>query len=419
MSRKNWADIYHLGFGYPPYYTPGAIMSLVPAIADMDDFDVADADADNERWNVGYITGTEGGSADINTTTANRLMVKLDPDGTPTEARYAVNHAIPFYADIFSIICDLSLTWGSVDSATAKAAGMLLSKGTTYDSTNYIAIERQKGTSINRYQVRSKLNNAAEVTASVNTTDDAVAFKIERWGKSWNLYYSTVQYPLYNWVLITKVEDPSNYMTNQVTLFFESYSKGTSTSEIVQGDFGHFRYIVYGSGGEQFIAGVYNSAWVTSNADGNVFERQEYAQSGLEGSVNAINRAVGNLQILSATVDLHNSAGNYTIATGTTQNVTIESVIFSPRLNVADDTGGITSISVQTDHTTPQVIISSTEGAIANLTAYAQLSWTGKILLQTGNLVQLTIAGGTADTNPTTCDVIIHYRANVNGGYLV
>jgi hypothetical protein len=117
------------------------------------------------------------------------------------------------------------------------------------------------------------------------------------------------------------------------------------------------------------------------------------------------------------TIDLHQAAANYTLFTGTTQHVVLENILIRlPNVNVSDD-AAITSISIQTNDTTAQTFISSVQGAKANLTANAQLSWSGQCMIDVGALIQLTIAGGTADAT-TTCDVIAIYRAAVAGGTL-
>lgn len=249
-------------------------------LSDFDNFDVADADADTTRWDAEYITGTEGGSSDINTTTAGKLMVKVDPDATPSEARYAVSHNLPLYADFFTVTADMDTTWGATDSATAKAAGMIFSAGSAYDATNYLAVERQKGTSINRFTVSGKLNNVAISATNVNTTDDAVSLRVQRFDNVWRFYYSLTQYPHEVWVLIAQVEDPSCYMTNQVSLYFEAYSVGSADTESIKADFDNFQYFIGAGGGGQYIAGDYSSAWVASDDDGNVLERLEDIREG-------------------------------------------------------------------------------------------------------------------------------------------
>ncbi len=386
-------------------------------LSDKDDFDVADADANNERWTPGYITGTEGGSADINTTTSGKLMVAVDPTSSPTEARYGVAHTQPIYADFFTVIADLNCTWGATDSATAKGVGLAISKGTTWDSQNYFLLERQKGTSINRISVNGKLNNLPITASNVNTTDDAIALKIERWDNAWRFYYSAIQYPNFVWVLVGEYEDASVYMSDQMSMYFEAYSKGSADAESVQGDFDNFRYYVGAGGGGQYIAGDYNSAWVSSDADGNVFERLEAIKDDL------LTTNAGVLQIKATTIDLHQAADTYTLLTGTTQDVLVESLTFRTPVNISDDVGGITGISIQTDDTTPQVFIASAVGVIANLKAGAQITWPmssgdGAILVKVGKKIQLTLIGGTADADPTTCDVVARYRAVVSGGTL-
>jgi len=138
----------------------------------------------------------------------------------------------------------------------------------------------------------------------------------------------------------------------------------------------------------------------------------------LAGTVNAVNRAAGKEQMRATTTDLQQAAASYTLFTGTTQDVVIESLLIRlPAVNVSDD-ATITSISIQTNDATPQVFVNSVIGAKVYLTSEAQLGWTGSALLKTGKLIQLTIAGGAADA-ATVCDVIVKCRAVVSGGYLV
>lgn len=126
----------------------------------------------------------------------------------------------------------------------------------------------------------------------------------------------------------------------------------------------------------------------------------------------------GVMQIATTTKDLQQAAGNYDLFTCATQAVMLEKLTFAlPNVNVSDD-ATITYITVQTDHSTPQVIFNSTTGAKTNLTAENQLSWNGPpIYMPVGKKVQLTIAGGAADAS-TVCNVTAEYRAVVAGGTL-
>jgi hypothetical protein len=119
----------------------------------------------------------------------------------------------------------------------------------------------------------------------------------------------------------------------------------------------------------------------------------------------------------STTIDLQQIAGDYDLFTGAAQDVLITKLVFAlPAVNVSDD-AAITSISIQSDDATPQVIISAVSGAKANLASSAQISWTGAILLVATNKIQLTIAGGAADA-ATVCKVTVEYVPITAGGYL-
>jgi hypothetical protein len=124
-----------------------------------------------------------------------------------------------------------------------------------------------------------------------------------------------------------------------------------------------------------------------------------------------------NDSLKSTTIDLHQAANTYDLFTGTDQDVLIQGLVIAlPAVNVADD-ATITSISIQTNAATPSVIISSTSGAKANLTASAQISWTGAILLAATKKIQLTINGGASDA-ATVCKVTAEYVPITAGGYL-
>lgn len=125
----------------------------------------------------------------------------------------------------------------------------------------------------------------------------------------------------------------------------------------------------------------------------------------------------GVLQMAATTKDLQQAAGTYDLFTCSTQAVVVEKLVFAlPNVNVSDDVN-ITYITIQTNHSTPQVIFNSTTGAKANLTAENQLSWDGAIYMPTGKKIQLTIAGGAADAS-TVCNITAQYRAVVSGGSL-
>jgi len=132
-------------------------------------------------------------------------------------------------------------------------------------------------------------------------------------------------------------------------------------------------------------------------------------------NVSADSRVAGKLQIAETTIDLDQVAATYDLFTGTTQDVIVESLVI--RMPDIVCGGALTSISIQTDDTTPQEFIDPARGAVANLTAEAQLAWEGPVLIKVGTKIQLTIAGG-AHGVEYLCDVVAECRAVVLGGYL-
>lgn len=123
-------------------------------------------------------------------------------------------------------------------------------------------------------------------------------------------------------------------------------------------------------------------------------------------------------QPAATTIDLNQGIATYVLFTGTTQDVVIEGLTIRMPNIVAG--GALTSISIQTDDATPQIFITAAEGAVANLTAEAQLSWapaSGITLLKVGKTIGLTIAGG-AHGVAYICDVVVLCRAVVSGGNL-
>ena len=124
----------------------------------------------------------------------------------------------------------------------------------------------------------------------------------------------------------------------------------------------------------------------------------------------------GVVQIATTTEDLNQAAAIYDLLTGTTQAVMLETLSF--KMPAVDISGGaLTYITIQTDDVTPQVVFNSTDGALANLTSEAEISWTGVIRVNVGTKLQLTIAGGAAGT-ACSATVIAGYKATVAGGTL-
>ena len=134
-----------------------------------------------------------------------------------------------------------------------------------------------------------------------------------------------------------------------------------------------------------------------------------------KGKFDDVSKDPGVLQMKQTTESLNQAADDYDLFAGATQAVMLEKL--SVKMPTGACGGSLTSISIQTDDATPGVIITSTAGAVGNLTSEAEVSWTGAMLINVGTKIQLTIAGG-AHGAAYVCDVIAEYRAVVSGGYL-
>jgi hypothetical protein len=119
------------------------------------------------------------------------------------------------------------------------------------------------------------------------------------------------------------------------------------------------------------------------------------------------------------TVDLHNGAGARDLFTATGGSVLVEYFTLTlPAVSVADDVGGITGISVQTDTTAVIILVPAANALVAALTPSKVYTYATPFTLPVGKKIQLTIVGGTADADPTTCITSCRYRAINPAGYL-
>lgn len=118
------------------------------------------------------------------------------------------------------------------------------------------------------------------------------------------------------------------------------------------------------------------------------------------------------------TVDLHNAAGNYDLFTATGGSVYVENFTLTlPNKDLTDD-AALTGITVQTDTTTVVPLITSAVGLKANLTNNKVFTYATPFALPVGKKIQLTIVGGTATDDPTTCVTSCRYRSINPAGYL-
>lgn len=111
------------------------------------------------------------------------------------------------------------------------------------------------------------------------------------------------------------------------------------------------------------------------------------------------------------TIDLNQAAGDYDLYTAGLSDVEIlHLTIIIPSDLTGEAT--LTSISIQSTDDTPVEFISSTAGAVANLTANKYLQYNDGETVAGGKKIQLTIGGG-ATAAAQVCTVFVAYREAV------
>ncbi len=131
-----------------------------------------------------------------------------------------------------------------------------------------------------------------------------------------------------------------------------------------------------------------------------------------------ISSIVPAMKLASTTEDLNQAAASYDLLTGTDVDVVLCSLTLrNASVDCSDDSGGFTGISIQTDDVTPAVIISQTDGVIANLTSESAIAWEGGsagIYIKVGTKIQLTIYGAASDA-ACVVDIVAVYRSTGDG----
>lgn len=201
------------------------------------------------------------------------------------------------------------------------------------------------------------------------------------------------------------IGDPSASSTNlydSIKYLYQT-SAGASLASVVQ---------------DSILSHILASSGTIANFD-DTTDSLEALYDALSGQVDAVNRVAGKPQCSLATVDLNQAAATYDLFTGATQDVIIDTLIFRmPNTDISSN-GTLTSISIVTDDATPTTFISTAAGAVANLTAEAQLAADiHGVLIKTGKKIRLTIAGGAVGSISVVPDIAVEYRSVINNGYL-
>lgn len=212
-------------------------------LADYDNFDVADATADTERWSSEYQVGAADGSADINTTTAGALRVNITAALVLAATQYGVRRLWRSVVRKFFTLADVTVTVTS-PNANHVWAGLAVSRGIAWDTANYIVIyKRQNNVPVEGIAVEYNLAGAgAVITTILATTDDAIAFKIERENTMWRCYYSLTQAPHHNWILALEIEDPTNSLTDTTSTYLTVRNPEDAVGQRIAADFWRWEY---------------------------------------------------------------------------------------------------------------------------------------------------------------------------------
>jgi len=126
-------------------------------------------------------------------------------------------------------------------------------------------------------------------------------------------------------------------------------------------------------------------------------------------------KLAGEPQVAITTEELNQGAATYDLFLGTTKPVMLTG--FSIKQPTTVTAGDLTSISIVTDDATAGVIINTTDGAVGNLLTESELSWNGRMRIETGTKIQLIIAGGATGVGQVT-KITADYYAIEDTGYL-
>jgi hypothetical protein len=129
-------------------------------------------------------------------------------------------------------------------------------------------------------------------------------------------------------------------------------------------------------------------------------------------------KVAGRLQMHIYQTDLDSCTVNtYATETAVTEDVIIEGLVAYCHSDMTAE-ASFTGFSIQTDADTPFEFISQADGAVANMGAESQITWTGHMLLKQGTYLTFTTYGGTVSSSTWPWDWHITFRAVADGGYI-
>jgi len=127
-----------------------------------------------------------------------------------------------------------------------------------------------------------------------------------------------------------------------------------------------------------------------------------------DGGTNWVLKSAEGVRFQTTTIDLDQVAASYTLFTAGTSNIEILHLAIIIPADLTEEEN-LTSISIQSTDSVPVVFISSTAGAVANLTKNKYLQYNDGEVVVGAKLIQLTIAGG-ATAAAQVCTVFVGFR---------
>ena len=120
---------------------------------------------------------------------------------------------------------------------------------------------------------------------------------------------------------------------------------------------------------------------------------------------------------IGTTIDLNQAAGDYDLFSSNTQAIIIHHFSLYIPVDISGS-GTLTSIAVATDDGTPIELVSSTDGAVANLTAGKLFLYDTQATMAVNKNIQLTIAGGAAGVTCNAVAWVEYTPTSTAAGYL-
>ena len=182
------------------------------------------------------------------------------------------------------------------------------------------------------------------------------------------------------------------------------------------------RIVDFESATEDTLTDIHEEAALNGTKTDAVADTLTDVHENLTGRIVTVDTVVDNIVvdlyagtiIATTTEDLAQVVASYTLFTGTTADVILESLTLRNANVDCSDDATFTGISIQTDDATATTFISQANGVKANLTEEAQIAWTGSAIIKTATIINLTIYGAAADD---TCapDIMVAYRSTGTG----